>query len=251
MRHFKNVKHLQFLEARTVSKHPSFILERSSLFPSVTCIPLHLPLMYGLQALFLHTPSVGDGVAPALCEHLLFPITCWSPCWWEGIPWVCMHTDEVWVLLVASCTVSPLAGYRLGSLQHLMERMLCLAQVEVVMLAGWLWAVSHRSWLLLFPLQGVFLLLKMSCFFYTSVESFFVSEVSELPQLLFNPGDDCIPLQHHQLVVDDPSSLLTWSILGRCPPNKLVFGMCTHRECTLAFWPSQLLLPSPFVRGWL
>lgn len=99
MWHFKNARHLQFLEAPTVSKHPSFISGSSNLSLWHALLALHIVTpMYVLkaQALFLHTP-VGGGVAPALCEHLLFPITCWSPCWWGNIPWVCMHTAEVWV----------------------------------------------------------------------------------------------------------------------------------------------------------
>lgn len=97
----KNAKHLQLLEAPTVSKHllSQEVLTSLSLCDMHPSLLLHLSLMYGLQAQapFLHTLSVGDGVAPALCKHLLFPITCWSPCWREGIPWVCMHIAELWV----------------------------------------------------------------------------------------------------------------------------------------------------------
>lgn len=54
--------------------------------------------------------------------------------------------------------------------------------------------------------------------------------MSELPQLLFNPGDDCILLEHCQLVVDDHLPFWLGTVLGRCLPDKLVFGTCTHMQ---------------------
>lgn len=158
------------------------------------------------------------------------------PCWWGGIPWVCVHTAEVCVPTCCTLhcqssswvqaglfTASDGEGALSGTGRGCDVGTVTLGSVTRVLTT----AVSTPR---CFPLVKNFTLLLYFCWILFCFKSVF-----ELLQLLFNPGDDCIPLQHYQLV----DYHLPFR-LDQFGADKLVFGMCAHAECTLAFWPYQV-----------
>lgn len=122
-----------------------------------------------------------------------------------------------------------------GCSSCLITKMLCQTLTGYVLIVGQLVAVSDQVLTTSVSTSGSLLSYKCLCFHNFFQADFFVSEVSVISQLLFNPVDGSLLLQHKQFGANVIPDSFGWL------DSLMLF--------TLAFLSLQVLLSRPSVKG--